>query len=73
MVKDEVWDAAQIPSKGLACLKCLEKRLKRRVILDDFWPCILTAQYLEDHKKEFGLKVVTTDFWGIDECDRKSN
>jgi hypothetical protein len=37
MVKDEVWAAAGMKTRvGILCLKCLSKRLGRKLTLDDF-------------------------------------
>lgn len=36
MVKDEIWKEAALNKKGFICLNCLEKRLKRHLVLSDF-------------------------------------
>lgn len=36
MVKNFVWKEAGLESNDIVCLKCLERKLKRELIVDDF-------------------------------------
>jgi len=36
MVKNHVWKDAGLESDDIVCLKCLEKKLKRKFVLNDF-------------------------------------
>ena len=36
MVKNSVWADAGLESNDIVCLKCLEKKLKRKLVIGDF-------------------------------------
>jgi hypothetical protein len=44
MVRDEVWAAAGLDDAAICCLACLERRLQRPLILDDFTPGSVNRQ-----------------------------
>ena len=47
MVRHDVWQAANPKIKGMLCIGCLEKRLKRKLDQPDFMWCDLNLMNLE--------------------------
>lgn len=41
MVQDEIWAEAFYDPKELACVCCLEKRLKRKLVMTDYTPSLV--------------------------------
>lgn len=39
-IKDSIW-LSVAPKKGMLCIGCLEKRLKRKLTKNDFTPCYI--------------------------------
>lgn len=50
MVQDDLWDS-HVHTEGMLCISCLEWRIGRKIILEDFTDCPLNKKYNSLYKK----------------------